>query len=489
MFVSLYTTRLILNALGSSDFGIFNVVGGVIGMLGFLNGAMAAASQRYMSYAEGEGDDRKKIVIFNVSYTLHFILGFIVACFLVSAGILFFSYILNIPDERLFAAKIIYLSLVISSFFTILSVPYDAIITAHEDMRFYAFVGILESVLKLSVAYICFYVTIDKLAFFGVLMACIPIVIRIIMSFYCYSHYKECKLSIFKYFDKVLALDMTKFAGWNFVGLFAGLVGNYGQSIVANHFFGVVANAAIGVVTQLQGQMMALTTNMQKALNPVIIKSEGAGDRNNMILWSLRGCKLSYILIAWIAIPICIESDYILFVWLKNVPQWTSLFLILQLIRSLIEQPFVTLTTSLSATGNIRKLNIYNVVLLISPLFIVSFLFYIGFEVYWLFLVMIISSILQNLYRLSLCKKYCSIQYGDFVKKTILPILYITIPVIMIGYVPKLFFDFGLLRFLMTFFACVITMVTSIYLWGMTHDEKEYVSDICAKLRYKFVKR
>ena len=170
MFISLYTTRLILNSLGASDFGIFNIVGGSIAMLGFLNAAMASATQRFMSYSEGEGNKEKQKSIFNVSFILHLVISFIIAILLIIAGYFFFNGILNIPEGRIFAAQVIYASLIVSTMFTVMTVPYDAVMNAHENMKYYAIVGIFESLLKLIVAFICVYSTSDKIIVYGYIL-------------------------------------------------------------------------------------------------------------------------------------------------------------------------------------------------------------------------------------------------------------------------------------------------------------------------------
>ena len=210
MFVSLYTTRLILNSLGASDFGIYNIVGGVISMLGFLNAAMAASTQRFMNFAEGEGNNEKKVVIFNVSIVLHVLVAAIVGVMLLIAGVLFFNGILNIPDARIFAAKIVYASLIISTMVTILTVPYDAVLNSHENMKYYSIVGVFESLLKLTVAFACVYTSEDKLLVYGLLMAAIPFVSLFIMAIYCHKRYSECCYRIRINWDKEIAKDIAR---------------------------------------------------------------------------------------------------------------------------------------------------------------------------------------------------------------------------------------------------------------------------------------
>lgn len=256
MFISLYTTRLILNSLGASDFGIYNIVGGAIAMLGFLNSAMAGATQRFMSFTEGEGNKEKQKGIFNVSLVLHFCIAIIAGVALIIAGIFFFNGILNIPTERVFAAKVVYGSFIVSTMFTVMTVPYDAAMNAHENMRYYAIVGIVESLLKLSVAFVCVYTLFDKLIVYGSLMASIPLITLTIMRVYCHRHYEECTMNLKHYWDKGLMKEMTSFAGWNFCSSAASFLTMQGMSIVLNMFGGVIVNAAHGIANQVSGMLM-----------------------------------------------------------------------------------------------------------------------------------------------------------------------------------------------------------------------------------------
>lgn len=279
IFISLYTTRIILNSLGASDFGIFNIVGGSIGMLGFLNAAMAESTQRFMSYSEGKGDKEKQKYIFNVSFVLHFILAIIVGLTLLIAGYFFFNGIFNIPANRELAAKIVYCSLIISTIFTIMTVPYNAVMNAHENMKYYAAMGLVESPLKLLVAIICMYSTGNKLIVYGILMACIPLIMLSIMRIYCHKYYEECVISPYTYWDKKLMKEMTSFAGWSLTSSIASILTMHGVSIVLNSFWGVLANAAQGIANQLSGQIMVFSRTMLAALNPIIVKNEGANNR------------------------------------------------------------------------------------------------------------------------------------------------------------------------------------------------------------------
>lgn len=478
MFISLYTTRLVLNALGASDFGIFNVVGGAIAMLGFLHAAMSSATQRFMSFYEGKGDREKQKYIFNVSTVLHLGIALLLILVLLIAGYFFFNGILNIPPDRVFAAKVIYGSLILSTAFTVLSVPYEAVLNAHENMLYYSIVGVVESLLKLAVALIIVTYAGDKLVLYGILMAAIPFVIRTIMQIYCHKKYEECVIAPKRYFEKSLMKEMTSFAGWNLLGIGSGLVGNYGNVIVVNHFFGTIVNAAIGVVNQLNGQLMAFSNNMLKALNPVIVKKSGEGDTNRMMYFSLIGSKFSFLIFAILALPILIETSYVLYLWLGEIPEWTVIFLRLALIRRLLEQLTVTLDISLAATGDIKGLSISKIFVNLFSIPVLYILFFNGFEPYWLYLVAIVFMVgIGSAVKIYYCVKLCELKIIQLIKVVIAPGIFICVFSFLSGYVYQYFLNASIYRLLLAGFTTTCTILILYYLI-MDNNEKQIFSGL-----------
>lgn len=436
MFISLYTTRLILNSLGASDFGIFNIVGGAISMLGFLNAAMASATQRFMSYSEGEGNKEKQKTIFNVSFVLHFVISFIVGLALLIAGYFFFNGILNIPEDRIFAAQVVYGSLIVSTMFTVMTVPYDAAMNAHENMKYYAIVGVLESLLKLSVAFACIYTNHDKLIVYGALMACIPLITLSTMRIYCHKHYEECIIAPKRYWNKNLMKEMTSFAGWNFFSTFVVMCSAYGQGIILNHFFGTILNAAQGIASQINGQLQVLSSNMLKAINPVLGKSAGANNRELLINSTMYGAKYATALYLLIAIPMFIETPYILKLWLKDIPEWTVIFVRFQLIKTFIEFQFSTLPKSISATGKIKKYSFYSSLSNLMQLPVIYIFFKIGMPPYYMYVATIIlGNIIVYAIALYYSRKYFSLSIIQYVSNVLLP-LYLSTIITIISIMP-----------------------------------------------------
>lgn len=428
ILISLYTTRIILNSLGATDFGIFNIVGGAIALLGFLNGAMAGATQRFISYSEGEGNKEKQKIIFNVSILLHFFIAILIGFILLGAGYIFFNYLLNIPYDRINAAQIIYGSLIISTVFTVMSVPYDAMLNAHENMRYYALVGILESLLKLTTAVITVHTSYDKLIIYGILMACIPLISLIIMRIYCHKHYDECVIAPRKYWDKTVMKEISSFAGWNLLTSSSGILSQYGLGIIINSYFGVLLNAAQGIANQISGVLMTFSQNALKAINPIIVKSEGAGEKIKFIYTSLLGCRISYFLFGFFSIPFILKMPLILQLWLNQIPQWAIIFCQLQLLRILTEQLTISLGSAINAHGVIKKYNIYRSILYILPLFFVPLTFSIGAPPYWLYIIWILCwSILGGIISIYFSKKMVNISLKTYYKQVLFPCLIVTI--------------------------------------------------------------
>lgn len=484
MFISLYTTRLILNSLGASDFGIFNIVGGAIAMLGFLNSAMASATQRFMSYSEGEGNKEKQKSIFNVSIMLHLSISMVVGIALLIAGYFFFNGVLNIPENRIFAAKVVYGSLIVSTMFTVMTVPYDAAMNAHENMRYYAIVGIFESFLKLVVALACVYTAYDKLIIYGILMACIPLITLTVMRVYCRRNYDECMIAPKKYWNKGLMKEMTSFAGWNFIVSISNILTQNGLSVVLNSFGGTTLNAAQGVGNQLCGQLQTFSSTMLKAVNPVIAKSEGQNNRDLMLQVSLKSCKFSLLLVIFFSIPASIEMPYIMKVWLHNVPQWAVLFCQLQILRTIIEQLTISLGNAIAAHGVIKSYSKASCILNIMPLLLTWLLFKFNFAPYWMYIVWISCwSIIGGGLKLYYCNKLCNLSYKVFFYVVFFPCLTISILTFFIGVVVHQLLDESLLRLLLV---CISTSLMFLIVgWRivLTPEEKVLILKIVNKIK------
>jgi O-antigen/teichoic acid export membrane protein len=476
MFISLYTTRLILNSLGESDFGIFNIVGGAIAMLGFLNVAMASATQRFMSYSEGESNKEKQKHIFNISVVLHCGIALLLGVVLLGAGYFFFNGILNIPAERIYAARMIYYFMIVSTMFTVMTVPYDAVLNAHENMLYYAIVGIIESVLRLAVALVVVYTMSDKLIVYGALMAGISLLVMIIMRAYCHKKYEECVFKPKTYYDKALMKEMTGFAGWNFIGTSSSMVGQYGLGIVLNHFFGTILNAAQGVANQLCGQLQVFSNTMLKALNPVITKSEGAGNRSLMLQISMTGCKFSFFLLAFFAIPFLVDADYIMLLWLKNVPDWGVMFFRFQVVRTLIEQVTIVLDTSISAQGDIVGLNKVKCILNILPVVFTAVLFHLGYSPYYMYIIWIFCwGILGGGTNIFYARIKCNLSIRKYLHEVLKPCFLLFFIVFGVSFIPYIILPVGIIRFSCIAITSILCFLLLLWFCFLNKAEKQII--------------
>lgn len=506
VFISLYATRLTLTALGIEDFGLYNLVGGVIAMLGFLNASMASATQRFMSFAQGEGDLDKVKRIFNMSAQLH--LGIAVAVVIVFevAGYFFFNGLLNIELARLPIAKLVYQFMVASTLFTIISVPYEAVITSHENMLFFAITGVIESVLKLAIAlYITYgtlalpthlsytsehlditFSTFDNLVIYSLLMALLTVFMLLLKRLYCHKKYPECELNFKKHYDKPLLKQISSFAGWSFMSSAGIMIGNYGQGLVMNIFFGTTVNAAQGIANQVSGQLGSLAGAMQKALSPLITKSEGGGNRALMLKASIIGSKLSFFLLMIFFIPVLIEMPYIFKLWLKTVPEYAVIFCRLLLIRNLIEQLYCTLAITISAQGNIRGFEISSSLLNILPLVISYYLFTQHFDVYVIYIAYIIYSIILALITIYFAKINCGLSIISFFKNVILRCIFTFIVVYVMAIIPLYFLDTGYLRLSVIITMAITGSLIVIWFIGFNFDEREKIKSIINQMLGKF---
>lgn len=486
VFISLYTTRLIFASLGASDFGVFNIVGGAITMLGFLNSTMANATQRFMSYAEGANDLLKKKQVFNVSMVLHIGVALLTGLILLAAMYPLFNGIFNIQPDRIFAAEVIYLSLVVSTMFTIVNVPYDAVMNAHENMLYYALIGIFEAFLKLLVAFACVYTTSDKLIVYGILMAIIPFVTLTIMKIYCHRKYEECFIGFKKYWSRGLVKEIASFSGWNFLTAISSLVSFYGTGLVLNHFFGTILNAAQGIANQVNGQMSTFSLNLMKAVNPVIVKRAGAQDVEAMNKATLASGKYSTLLIVFFAIPFILEMHYVLNVWLKGVPEWTSLFCCLQLVITIICQMASSAATSIYAQGNIKWYAIYKSMMNIAPVIVTYIAYILGGAPYWLYIAMItIWAVGGNMVIIRYANKVSNLKIITFFREIVFPVISVVILMLALGYLPQLLMVEGFSRLIVS---CVITSLVFIFMmWRriFTNNERQMVIDFVRKKRFE----
>lgn len=487
MFVSLYSTRLVLNILGAKDYGLFNLVGGVIAMLSFLNVAMSISTQRYLSFHLGAGDQQKLKSIFNASVILHFIIGIILVIILEVIGIYLFNKVLNIPIERIETAKIIFHFMVISTFFTITSVPYDAVINSHENMLFDAIISIFESMVKLGIAIYIRFSSFDKLIIYGLLLVILTIVIRIYKRIYCTSKYPECKLQLRNNSNSVILKEMASFAGWNLFGAACNVARNQGVAVVLNIFFGTVVNAAYGIANQVIAQLNFFSSTMLKSLNPQIVKSEGSGNRQRMLRLVMLACKFPFILLSFFAIPLLIEMHYILKIWLKIVPDYTVVFCRLIIIITLINQLSIGLQTAIQTIGKIKNYQAFMGTLLLFNLPVAYVLLKLGFPAYSVLIASVVLECVALVSRMLFARKLTGLSIKDFLQNVIIKVVLTLVLSIIITIGTNFILKEGFIRLLVSGIISSTSFALLVWFFGLTDYEKFKITELIITGRNKIV--
>lgn len=353
MAVNLYTSRVVLNALGVGDFGIYNVVGGVVAMFSILSGSLSSAISRFITYELGTGNRENLKKIFSSSVTIQIAMAVFTALLAEAIGVWFLNVKMNIPETRLVAANWVFQFSVLTFAINLISVPYNASIIAHERMSAFAYIGILEATGKLAVAFLIVISPMDKLIFYAILMCTIALVVRLSYGAYCKRHFEECTYHFI--LDKNLLKQMFGFAGWNFIGASSTVLREQGGNIVINLFCGPAVNAARSIASQANSAICGFVTNFMTALNPQITKSYASNDRDYMMTLIFQGARLSFYMLLFLSLPVLANTHYILTLWLKTVPEHTALFVQLVLVFALSESISNPLITAMLATGKIRN--------------------------------------------------------------------------------------------------------------------------------------
>lgn len=421
VFMSLYTTRLTLDVLGVTDFGIFNLVAGAVTFLSFINTSMTGATQRFMSYAHGEGSQTNQIVIFNVAFWIHIAGALILFLVAEILGTFLLRSFLNIGEDRQHASMIVYHTMSLMVAVTIASVPYDAVINARENMVLFAITSIIESFFKLLlVLFIAKSPTNDNLVSYGVGTVLISIITIVIKRVYCHRNYEECKISFSKWYDRAVAKSMLSFAGWNFFNSGSSFVVSYSQGIILNKFFGSNVNAAQGISNQVSGQLGAFAVTMQKAVNPMIDKLEGSGDRHNMHRLAFLGSKTSLCLMSMMHIPAIVMLEDIFSIWLNEIPPFAIVFTRLLLCRFLVEQLFSYLSNTIQAVGNVKSYSIAMAIVNWIPLLVSIGLFLAGYSPLYLYLSFLFGAVLKGGVSLYYAQRLTSLSISSYVRDVII---------------------------------------------------------------------
>lgn len=436
MGVGIFTAGIVLNTLGITDYGIYNIVGGFVSMFSFLNSSMSSATQRFLSFDLGKNDLVQLKKTFSTTVTIHFVIALLIVFALETFGLWYINYKLNVPENRMLAVNVVFQFSVLTSFFSIIQVPYNALITAHERFNVYAYISFLEIAFKLLILYFLIHIQHDKLILYSILLFISSFIMRMIYRIYCRKNFSESHY--FFYFDHTYFKTLISFTGWNLFGNIAAVAKGQGNNLVLNIFFGTIMNAAYGITLQFQGIVTAFVANFQNAVNPQIVKNYATGNIERSVKLIYQSAKFSFGLMITMALPISLSLQLILDLWLKNYPAESITFIRLAFINILIDTISNPIMFGLQATGKMKWYQIVVGTLLFLNLPISYFLIKVTNQPEIIFEVSIFISLLALGCRLYFLKIQMNVPIVDFFNKVIIPVLLLSIVVTVVYYVTKI---------------------------------------------------
>ncbi|GAA4778561.1 MATE family efflux transporter [Olivibacter ginsenosidimutans] len=487
--ITLYTTRIVLNVLGSTDYGLFNLVAGIVLMLSFLNTTMASSTQRFLSFAQGTGDLAMQKRVFSNSLLLHLGIAVVLVLGLEVAGLFLFKGTLNIPANRLVATQFVYQFMAVTVFFNVVVVPFNGVLIAHENMVWVAVVNVIETLLKLAIALVLSIVAYDKLMVYGGLMAMVSVVSFLLYASYCLRKYDSCSLTGTRANrDRTLLKELASFAGWNLFGTLSGLGRSQGMAVLLNIFLGAVVNAAYGIANQVATQLNFFSATLLRALNPQIMKSEGANDRDRMLRLAMMASKFGYFLLAIVAIPACFEMKTILQLWLKNVPPYTLIFCQLILVATLFNQLTIGLQSAAQAIGTIKYYQIVVGSMLLLNLPIAYVLLRLQYPVYSVIVSYASVELIAGVLRLYFVKRLGGLSIRLYLSRVIGRELLPTAISVLTGFLLVTYVHHPY-RFLISVPLTGLLFLFSIYFFGLCSDEKVLVNSFFKRAKSKLKAR
>ena len=366
MGVTLYTSRIVLQVLGVEDFGIYNVVGGIVVLFSFVNNAMVTSTQRFLNYELGKKNLEATARVFSASVTIHWCIAIVTLILAETVGLWFLLNYIQYPLEREWAVILTYQFAILSTCINMIRAPYNAAIIAYEKMSFYAYISIIEAILRLLIVFLLLLANFDRLIFYSFLMFVVIGIVTLGYYVYCKSHFSTCRYTY--HWNKDLYKRLMGFSGWSMFGGVANIGASQGLNILLNMFFGVTINAAMGIANQVQSAVYSFVGNFQTAFNPQIVKSYASGDRDYFIDLIVRTSKYSYFLLFTISLPLYICCEEVLSLWLGNIPEYAVSFCRLMILFSLLDAMQGPLWVSVQATGKIRDYQILMSVMILSNL-------------------------------------------------------------------------------------------------------------------------
>ena len=475
MGISLFTSRVVLQTIGVEDYGISSVVGGVISMFTFINAAMVSSTQRYLNFELVRGDANQLRSVFSTSLQIHALIALAIIVLSETVGLWFLNEKLVIPEARMTAAMWVYQCSILSCAVSIMSTPYNAVIVAHEKMSAFAYISILDVSLKLLVVYLLVVLPFDKLIILSILTLLVQLFIRYIYTLYCHRHFPE---SYFQFrFNKTLFKEMFGFAGWSFWGNLAAILYTQGLNMMLNIFFGPIVNAARGIAVQVQSAVQQFVGGFQTALNPQITKNYASNNLPQMHSLMFRSARFSFLLLFFLSLPVLMETNFILTLWLKTVPDDAVVFTQIMICISLIYTTANPCVIANQATGKVKiyQMVVGGILLLILPISYVALK--LGAPAYSVFIVHFCIESVAQFSRMYMLRKLIHLPLWQYMKNIYIPIVSTVAIAIILPLVVRMQVAEGWLRFLAVGFTCVLSVGASSYFIGFTKQERVFFLD------------
>lgn len=484
LVVGLFTSRIVLNALGVENYGIYNVVGGFVTIFGFLNGAMANASQRFLTFELAQGNLERQILTFSTSINLHIILAFIIIILSESIGLWFFYNKLAIPADRLQAALWVYQLSIVTVSLAVISVPYNALIIAHERMSAFAWISMLDVALKLAIIYLLINTTFDKLIFYAVLLFCVQVLDQVIYWIFCIKNFPEARYRFA--FDRKIFKGMSNIAGWSLFGNIAGVGYTQGLNILLNMFFGPVVNAARGIAVTVQGVVSGFVSNIQMAINPQITKCYATNDIKRMHNLIFASSKYCFFLLLIVVMPILIKTYDILKAWLSIVPEYTVWFVRLTLCVMLVETLANPLMVSSQAVGRVKVYQsvVGGILLFIVPVAYVCLKM--GASPISVFIVQLIMFMIATLFRIMIVGRMIDISLSLYLKDVVSRIIFVFIFSLFISMIISAIMPHTVSGNIITIILIPIVISAISLMIGLNNHERMYIFSSLKNLRKRF---
>lgn len=486
VIISLYTSRVVLANLGVHDFGIYSLVGGVIAMLSFIRRNLSKTTQRFLSYHHGRKNSEMVVKIFNNSVCTQLIISLALCGILFACTSLIFEHFLNIPPDRKLAAQTVYWLMLMNLFFSMQSAPYEAALIARENIVFSSVVSLIDALLKIPVAVSLYYISLNKLEWYSVMMSMVTVLNFLMYRFYCKSKYDECRHFSLSSFSWSLFREMFSFMGWNVYGTMCFTGRTQGIAILLNRYFSTAINAAFGLGGHVAGHVQFLSSALTTAINPQIIKSEGAGDRKRMFRLAEISCKFSFLLMSIIAIPAIIYIDFLLDIWLREVPEYTGMFCTMIILAAMVDLTTLNLNTANQAIGNVK---IYSICINTIKIFTLPFAWLVlklGMSPYHVMVVYVVFEAMCAASRLIFLHININLSIRQYMRN------------VFAGITPTFIINLTVCYFASRFmagwwFVVVLALsfvVTGGAAWmvGLKNDEKEVLSKVLVRIKNRFVK-